>query len=191
MWSLHPMAQLENSNIYTCKQNPRRGRVGCTMHLVFANKIINRGLCSRAFCSNPRTCSTPTLLTRGETHGSHHSTRFFLFLSLNLLAHVNPCTAWHHGNPNLNHQKATRTLHLTLLSHKCGVVRIRSIGESTRVKPMEIIAPRPICSCASGYETFSGCQQFGTAAPFSTWGPIAARHVLPRLPRGKLFFSHM
>ena len=120
MWSLHPMAQLENPNIYKCKQKPGRGRVGCTMHLVFANKIINRGLCSRAFWSNPHTCSTSTLLTRAQIHGSHHPTRKNLFLSLNLLAHVDTCTAWHHDNPNSNHQGATRTPHLTLLSHICG-----------------------------------------------------------------------
>ena len=112
--------QRENSNIYMCMPNHRGFRLRRTLHVVFANKTIDRGLCGRAFWSNPHTANRISpLLTHVENHEPHGSMRKKVFLSSDLLAHVNPCTAWHHGNPNSNHQKATRTGYLTLLSHTC------------------------------------------------------------------------
>ena len=47
--------QRENSNIYMCMPNHRGFRLRRTLHVVFANKTIDRGLCGRAFWSNPHT----------------------------------------------------------------------------------------------------------------------------------------
>ena len=115
-WTTQP----ENSNNYMCMPKHRGFRLRRTLHVVFAINPIDCGLCDRAFWSNPHTNRISTLLTHVGNHEPHGSMRKRIFLSSDLLAH-NPwhCTARHHGHPNSNHQKATQTGYLTLLSHKC------------------------------------------------------------------------